>query len=190
MSEENRRESHPKIEPRVYVASLSDYNAGRLHGVWLDANTDIDELHEAIQTMLRASPEPIAEEYAIHDYESFGPLRLSEFESLESVSRIGRGIAEHGLPFAHWAGLVGTSNSEALDRFEDAYMGHYDDLEDYGRSIVEAFGLGEELEEAVPDLLASYVDIDFAGFARDMEINGQITTSAGEGGIYIFDGTV
>ena len=23
--------------PRVYVASLSDYNAGRLHGVWINA---------------------------------------------------------------------------------------------------------------------------------------------------------
>ena len=24
--------------PRIYVASLSDYNAGRLHGEWIDAD--------------------------------------------------------------------------------------------------------------------------------------------------------
>jgi antirestriction protein len=140
--------------------------------------------------MLAGSAEPGAEEYAIHDYENLGPIRLSEFESLEAVSRLGRGIAEHGMAFAHGAQLVGTNNADALERFDDVYMGHYADLEDYGRSIFDAFGLGEEMEEAVPDLLASYVHIDFAALARDMEINGQIATSAGDGGIYIFDGTV
>ncbi len=36
----NRQEEHeqePRVQPRIYVASLSDYNAGRLHGQWLDA---------------------------------------------------------------------------------------------------------------------------------------------------------
>jgi hypothetical protein len=27
----------PPTTPRIYVASLADYNAGRLHGSWLDA---------------------------------------------------------------------------------------------------------------------------------------------------------
>jgi len=54
-------------EYRIYVASLSDYNAGRLHGAWIDATQDADEIEAEVQEMLAASPEPIAEEWAIHD---------------------------------------------------------------------------------------------------------------------------
>ena len=39
------------------------------------------------------SPSPGAEEWAIHDYEGFGPLRLDEFESLENVAKVAAGIA-------------------------------------------------------------------------------------------------
>src|SRR5436853_7803697 len=30
--------------PRIYVASLRDYNAGRLHGVWRQADQEVEEL--------------------------------------------------------------------------------------------------------------------------------------------------
>ena len=70
--------------PRIYVACLASYNAGILHGEWIDA-TDADTIREAIQEMLKRSPTPGAEEWAIHDYEGFGPLRLSEFEDLGPI---------------------------------------------------------------------------------------------------------
>ena len=47
----------------------------------------------------RGSPEPLAEEWAIHDYEGFGSLRLSESESFQTVSAIAAGIAKHGGAF-------------------------------------------------------------------------------------------
>src|SRR5579884_2064992 len=84
-------EQRQVLTPRIYVASLTDYNAGRLYGAWLDAAQDADELHDAVARMLHASPEPVAEEYAIHDYEGFGPLRLDEFTDLDTVSRLARG---------------------------------------------------------------------------------------------------
>jgi antirestriction protein len=45
--------------PRIYVASLSDYNAGTLHGEWLDLEDydTADEVFEAINEMLAKSPE-------------------------------------------------------------------------------------------------------------------------------------
>ena len=46
--QEHAPEREPKAQPRIYVASLSDYNAGRLHGVWLDANQDVEELQAAV----------------------------------------------------------------------------------------------------------------------------------------------
>ncbi len=105
---EDNTEEHETIEPsrpRIYAASLADYNAGRLHGVWINANQDAEQLSEEIAAMLRRSPTPGAEEWAIHDYESFGPAAVSEYDSLERISRITRGIAEHGQAFAAWAAI-------------------------------------------------------------------------------------
>lgn len=47
--------------PRIYVACLAVYNNGRLHGRWIDA-TAPDEIWREVSAMLRASPEPDAEE--------------------------------------------------------------------------------------------------------------------------------
>ena len=38
--------------PRIYVASLSDYNAGRLHGVWINAANGAEEINEKVVEML------------------------------------------------------------------------------------------------------------------------------------------
>src|SRR6266849_3316457 len=46
---------------RFYAACLASYNAGRLHGAWIDASTDVDEMQAAINKMLRASPYPNVE---------------------------------------------------------------------------------------------------------------------------------
>jgi antirestriction protein len=44
--------------PRIYVASLSDYNAGNLLGRWIDADQDEDAIHAEIAEMLRESKHP------------------------------------------------------------------------------------------------------------------------------------
>jgi antirestriction protein len=178
------------LVPRIYVASLSDYNAGRFHGEWVDATIDSEELAGLVQAMLKTSPEPGAEEWAIHDYEGFGPLRLEEYESLETVSAVALGIAEHGPAFAHWAALIGTNDQDALARFEDSYLGHWDSLTAYAEELLDDIGVYRQIEEALPDHLQPYVTVDVEGMARDMEFGGQITTSEGDDGVYIFDGGV
>lgn len=45
--------------PRIYVASLSDYNAGELHGIWIDVDQmDAEDMQEEINKMLLASNHP------------------------------------------------------------------------------------------------------------------------------------
>lgn len=47
---------------RMYAACLASYNAGRLHGVWIDLDCkDADEIRGEIAEMLRASPCPNVE---------------------------------------------------------------------------------------------------------------------------------
>ena len=65
------------ITPRIYVACLAAYNNGELHGAWIDADQDADAIREEIAVILTTSPEPNAEEWAIHDYEGFGDHKLA-----------------------------------------------------------------------------------------------------------------
>lgn len=44
-------------EYRVYVACLASYNAGTLHGEWIDCD-DVSTMQDDINAMLRASPFP------------------------------------------------------------------------------------------------------------------------------------
>jgi antirestriction protein len=114
--------------PRIYVACLASYNAGILHGAWIDADQSADEIHAAVHEMLVASPQPGAEEWAIHDYEGFGPLRLSEWESFERVSAIANGLARHGQAFAAWLAYDESRDPDDLEAFEDGYRGEWDSL--------------------------------------------------------------
>jgi antirestriction protein len=178
-------ELEPQLRPRIYVASLSDYNSGCLHGTWLDAAVEDAELWTGVQAMLAASSEPGAEEFAIHDYENFGPYRIREYEPLEVVTRIARGIEAHGPAFAHWATLVGGLDEDALGRFDESYQGHFEGMNEYGDSVIEGFGLEKQIE-ALPEHLQAYVHVDAAAFTRDMELEGLIMTSEGDGGVYVF----
>ena len=180
-------EREPVSDTRIYVASLSDYNDGRLHGAWLDATAEPDELTEGVTAMLARSPIPGAEEYAIHDYEGFGPLRLGEYEDLATISQIGQGIATHGPAFAHWASVCGTDDRDELGRFDDVYLGHWDSIEDYAEELLDDLGIDDLIERNIPDSLQGYVTVDTEGFARDLEYSGDVTSSEGDNGVYLFD---
>jgi len=71
--------------PRIYVACLASYNNGCLFGRWIDVGDDEIALRSEVSAMLRASPEPNAEEHAIHDFENFEGCEVREYESFSHV---------------------------------------------------------------------------------------------------------
>lgn len=162
--------------PRIYVACLASYNAGILHGEWIDA-TDADEIREAIQAMLSESREPSAEEWAIHDYEGFHGLRISEFEDIDRVGELGTLIQEHGAAFAAYADNVGTDHATE-ESFQDAYCGEWDSEQAYAENLFD-----ELYAHDVPDHIAPY--IDYEAFARDLFINDYLSVES-ESGVYVF----
>jgi antirestriction protein len=179
--EKERRE-----RPRIYVASLSDYNEGRLYGKWIDADQEVDALRKSIDEMLAASPSPGAEEWAIHDYDGFGALRLDEYESLEIIAKIGAGIAQHGAAFAAWASHVGTE-SEELDHFEEAFMGEWESGKAWAEEMLDDLGLLEEIKRSLPAHLVPYVRFDYAGYFNDLVAGGDIVSVEKlDGGVYVF----
>ena len=161
--------------PRIYVACLKSYNAGKLHGRWIDA-TDTEKIHEDIQEMLA---ETKGEEWAIHDYENFGGLTISEYENIDGVVRICELIEEHGEAFAVFADHEGVKYA-TVDRFEEAYCGQWDSEKDYAENLFDELYVHE-----VPNHIASY--IDYEAFARDLFMCGDYFSLRGESGqLYIF----
>jgi len=80
-------------QPRIYVACLAAYNNGYLHGAWIDAAQEPWAIYDAVRVMLSASPIEGAEEWAIHDYEGFGGVRIEEYASFDRVSELAAFLA-------------------------------------------------------------------------------------------------
>ena len=183
-----RHEADIVVPPQIWVASLADYNNGTLHGVWLNAARDEAELHADISTMLAASPltaatgEP-AEEWAIFDYDGFTPLRIDEHENLRWISRVAKGITEHGPAFAAYADVV--EEEELLDGFDVAYLGHYDSVHAYVEQLVNDLGYDRILDEHLPATVRPYVKIDISATAADL-LRDLHALPAADGGVWIF----
>lgn len=180
------------LNPRIWVGSLADYNAGRLHGVWLDATLDPDELYQAIQFMLRNGYTPGAEEWGIFDHDEFGGFEVSEYADLKMVSRVAQGVAEHGPPYAAWVELVGADSEELLseESFRDHYEGEFESAEDYVEYILQETDFYRQLDEAlagIPEDLRRYITVDAAGIAEEWAQGLHVVETSG-GRVWVFDG--
>ena len=166
--------------PRIYVACLAAYNNGYLHGAWIDAAQDSSTISAAVQQMLTASPVAGAEEWAIHDFEGFGSIRIEECASFERVSELAAFLAEHGAlgsaVLGHYSGDLG----EAEEALSDRYIGAYASLADYVQELTEE-------TVTIPASLLYY--IDYQAMARDAELNGDLfTVSTAWDEIHVFSG--
>ncbi len=154
-------------EPKIYVADLAAYNSGFLHGVWIDATDEPDDMFEQINTMLAASPVEDAEEFALHDYEGFGGFRLCEYTGINQAHEIACFIEQHGevggAVLCQWCGDLDAAQ-KAMD--ED-YCGRYTSLSDFAQEITED-------TTAIPESLQYY--IDYERMARDIEMSGDVYT--------------
>lgn len=171
-------------KPRIYVASLSDYNNGRLHGAWIDAYQDFESIGDEIGEMLANSRYDPAEEYAIHDYEGFGSYRVDEYESIEDIARIGRGIAEHGLAYGAFAAHLDPAEWHKLDDFDEHYRGQWASRAEYAEQLLDDIGI--DLENLGPEMLQPYISVDLDAFARDLAYD-LIVAEGDDGGVYTFD---
>jgi antirestriction protein len=131
--------------------------------------------------MLAASPEPGAEEWAIHDYEGFGPLRISEWESFQRVAAIGKGIDEYGLGFAAWLSYDESRDPSDLTAFEDAFLGEYESLRAYAEDWADTAGLYDQVDK----IDSPYIAVDLDLLERDLDI--ELYTVESEHGVYVID---
>lgn len=186
LDQEASRERQPNRNPRIWIGSLADYNNGVLHGDWVDAAVDEEDLITAAHRILASSETPDAEEYAIFDYDDFGDFKVEQYEQLSLVARVARGIHEHGDAFAAWAQLH-DGEPDMLDAFEDSYLGEYDTPEDWAREITDESNIEQRIQEAFGDGLAGYIRFDADAFARDAWMDGSIYVAhRDDGGCWVF----
>ena len=165
--------STTKITPRVYVACLASYNAGKLHGKWIDATQCPDDIQADVDAMLAESTEPFAEEWAIHDHEGLGDI--GEYESFERVSAIGQAVDDAGDDAPALLAFLDNDSNVDPEDFEDCYAGEWDSLEDFAYDFHEdTGGLSDH------PLLAH---VDWKSVARDMNV---WTTRSPNGGLFVF----
>jgi antirestriction protein len=164
-------------EIRIYMACLAAYNNGYLHGRWIDALIGADSIQDEINEMLKTSPMPDAEEWALHDYEGFEGLSLSEYEGLENICEKAEFIEEHGRMGAMLAEHFGGDMEEARTALDDQYAGSYKTLADFAEEITEQ-------TTVIPDALQYYIDYERMG--RDMAVNDVFTIEAAFEEIHVF----
>lgn len=165
------------MPPRIYIADLAAYNNGILHGIWLEASQNLNELWSATQAMLKSSPISNAEEYAIHDYEGFEGYEIGEYIGLESAHAVACFIEEHGhlgsALLNYWCGDL----QQAGCALEEDYYGMYESLADFAQELT-------EMSIEIPKTLEYY--IDYAAMGRDLEINDMYTFDLAYDEIHVF----
>jgi antirestriction protein len=113
--------------PRIYVACLSSYVNGQIYGVWIDCDQDADDIWAEINEMLATSLESDAEEWAVHDFENWHGLQISENPDIEEICTWAELIIEHGsaiAKFIKWANEIGITPD--ADEFQARYCGHFE----------------------------------------------------------------
>ncbi|WP_430416220.1 antirestriction protein ArdA [Parasphingorhabdus sp.] len=172
----NPRGEKEMSEIRIYVACLAAYNSGVLHGRWIDANQDPDEIWNEVSAMLRQSPVSNAEEWAIHDYEGFEGIQISEYEAFYAISEYAEFIEKYGALGGLLIDHCGSVEA-AQTAHDNHYYGEYESVSDFAQQLTEE-------TTTIPENLSFY--IDYEKMARDIEINDIFTIETAAREVHIF----
>jgi antirestriction protein len=170
----------------IYVASLSAYNNGILHGAWIDLEGDIDEegIQEGIDWVLSLSPDGGAEEYAVHDSAGLpGYLSQTEWPALGELVAWADGLsayADEDSRDAYRLACEDQGQTIDEDSFRETYCGTYNSGEDYAEELADELGC---IPEGVP---WPFNCIDWEGVWRQLRYDGYREEDCNSGGVHIF----
>ena len=164
--------------PQIYVACLSSYNAGKLHGFWIEPATDKAELLGQIDKVLKTSPMPNAEEWAVHDYNDFP--NLGEYPNLDKIIEVQESIDEHGSDVVH--AFLNNWSVEDLEHIGDAYYGKYDNFTEFAEQLAHETIEGLNVNHT-NSTLANY--FNYEAWERDLQ-HDYYEGKAGDGSSLIF----
>ena len=183
-------------DPKIWVACLACYNAGRLHGRWFDVGTAPDDLHREVMAFFArgcetcgeyerecpecrafAAPFPCGgEELAVHDHEGLGDVgEAYDLPRLCAIAALVEEFADR--PVIEYLARVDGDIERAREGLREHYAGRWESLAEWAESWAEDVGLGTEQ-------LWPYVD--WGRYARDVELNGDVETLDVGGAVHVF----
>lgn len=168
--------------PRIYVACLSAYSSGKLHGASIDCDQDADEIWKEIKEMLSKSPVADAEEWSIHCYENWQGIEIGEHEDIERIATLAEMLLEHGAAFGAYCRHYGKDDASP-EEFTEHYIGEYRNEEDFIRDRWEDEGKLTQLEAL--GILEIY--IDWEAIARDLFVNDFLSVEVSHKQVYVFN---
>lgn len=164
---------------RFYAACLASYNNGVLHGRWIDASSDADEMQEEVSAMLRESgfpyvtvehPEtgeevPSAEEWAIHDYEDL-PSCFGEYAGLSAIAEFVEMCEEYSFDAADLSAIVSHFGTLAYakEELKDNFVGVHESFRAYAEELADEMLSAHDIKADHP--LSQY--FDYEAYARDL----------------------
>lgn len=167
------------MSARIFIADLAAYNSGELAGKWVDLEgMNAGDVEGAIADvlcegtgLLKALGEWAGvdhEEFFIADYEGFGPIRIGEYDSIESIIEHVERMGDDPERYFAFVKYHGEEYAENYD--PDEVIGPWDSMEDIAVEYVEDMGIGEFAERY----------FDYEKFARDLGIEGSFVEYDGK----------
>ena len=145
-----------KQDSQIYVACLASYNAGSLVGEWITPADTEEKLQAQIDAILKASPEPDAEEWAIHDYDNFP--NLGEYPSNKDIIKVKQHQTYAGINETN--AFLSIYQIDDLEHFNESYAGEFDSFSDYSNELADDCFNASDIQ---------YFDYD--AFERDCHFN-------------------
>ena len=159
-------------QPSVYVGTYRKYSEGSLKGAWISPGLyeSYDEFMEAATSIHDDEKEP---ELMYQDKDGDLPnSKYSESYFSEDAWAYCRAYALDEIDgdvlrsFVECYGVDYEDPDDYTDNCQSAYMGDFDDDEEFARQLVEDVGL----LIGAPEILENY--FDYEAFARDLMIDG------------------
>lgn len=168
--------------PAIYVRCLASYTKGILHGRWISLEwcTDLEELENAVQEVLKDSPEPNAEEWAIHDTQGLPSFLQGEYTSLSDLNDYAEGTANVDDRDAYRLACENEGSVLSEDGFREIYYGHHSSTAHFAEEYYEEQGVLRDL----PTELSYAIDWDRV-WDSEFDCAGWHAQYA-HGGYYIF----
>jgi len=162
------RARSPTYEPRAYIVDLTSFERNIDHGLWVDANQPAADLKADIAAMLDSSPIPGADSWTVGAAKGFGrqidPVGSS---SPVLISRLARGLLDHGAAYSAWVSLSGTDDIDRLGKFQDFHVATYSTPEDWLYELTDDLRWRNHLDQVVDPAIRPYVSIDHKKMFED-----------------------
>lgn len=158
------------VTPRIYVGTYAKYNNGSITGEWLElsAYADKEEFLEACAKLHSEESDP---EFMFQDMEGI-PDGMATESSISDELWDWLALDEDDRELlAVYRDNVNQSGD--IDEARDAFAGKCESEEDWASEFLDDTGFFDDIPKGIRETVEMY--FDFAAYARDARLNGDIT---------------